>query len=144
MAEKFDGIVAIVYRRGRPDKFALVQNKKTGNISFPSGARLNAESSAADTMEAVVLQQTGLKPGDYEAKQIPLGYEFIAYDGSKAERVRQLVFLAETLNTTSIPADSLFKIKEWTTADEIIQMLVVKEARQLFEKAIKHIPKALS
>lgn len=41
-------------------------------------------------MEAVVLQQTGLKQGDYEAVQIPLGYEFIAYDGSKAERVRQL------------------------------------------------------
>ncbi|MDI6737101.1 MAG: hypothetical protein QME12_01130 [Nanoarchaeota archaeon] len=139
MAEEFDGVVAIVYRRGRPDKFVLVQNRKTGNVSFPSGSKLSAEASAADTMAFVVTQQTGLKPEEYEAKQIPLGYEFVAYNGTKAERTRQLVFLVETLNTTSIPADSLFRIKEWTTADEIIQMLVVREPRQFFEKAIKFI-----
>lgn len=139
MAEEFDGIVAIVYRHGRPDKFVLVQNKKTGNVSFPSGSRLNAEASAADTMAFVVKTQTGLKPGEYEAKQIPLGYEFIAYNGNKSEKTRQLVFLVETLNTISVPEDSSFKIREWTTADDIIQMLIVKEPRQLFEKAIKFI-----
>lgn len=139
MADEFDGVVAIVFRRGRPDKFVLVQNRKTGNVSFPSGAKISPEASAADTMASVVTQQTGLKPAEYEAKQIPLGYEFVAYNGSKAERTRQLVFLVETLNTTSIPENPEFKIRDWITADEIIQMLIVKEPRQLFEKAIKFI-----
>ncbi|HII15309.1 MAG TPA: NUDIX hydrolase [Nanoarchaeota archaeon] len=139
MAKDFDGIVAIVFRRGRPDKFVLVQNRKTGNVSFPSGAMLESEDSAADAMAREVRAQTGLKPEDYEAKQIPLGFEFVSYNGTNAERTRQVVFLVETLNTISAPEDVNFKIRVWTTADEIIQMLAVKEAKQLFEKAIKFI-----
>ena len=139
MADKFDGVVSIVYRRGRPDKFVFVQNKKTGSVSFPSGARIDTDVSAADTMAREVRAQTGLKPEEYEAKQIPLGYELVTHNEGKAERIRQLVFLVETLNTSSVPEDSGFKIKEWTTADDIIQKLTVKEGRQLFEKAIKFI-----
>ncbi|MFA5887453.1 MAG: hypothetical protein WC852_01970 [Candidatus Nanoarchaeia archaeon] len=139
MADDFDGVVSIVYRKGRPDKFILVRNLKTGNVSFPSGAKINADDSPASTMAFVVKQQTGLKPEEYEAKQIPLGYDVVVHNEGRAERTRQLVFLVETLNTNSKSEDSGFKIKDWYTADEIIQMLTVKEARQLFEKAIKFI-----
>lgn len=136
---EFDGVVSIVFRRGRPDKFILVKNLKTKNVSFPSGARINADASPAGTMAFVVKQQTGLKLEEYEAKQIPLGYDVLVHNEGKAERSRQLVFLVETLNTSCVSEDSEFKIKDWYTADEIIQMLTVKEARQLFEKAIKFI-----
>ncbi len=135
----FDGVVSIVFRRGRPDKFILVKNLKTGNVSFPSGAKIGTDDSPAGTMAFVVKQQTGLKSGEYDAKQIPLGYDVVVHNEGKAERSRQLVFLVETLNTNCVSEDPGFKIKDWYTADEIIQMLTVKEARQLFEKAIKFI-----
>lgn len=136
--DKFDGIVAIVFRRGRPDKFALVQNKKTGSVSFPSGV-IKEGSSVDDTVASLVRAQTGLKPGEYEAKQIPLGYEYILCTNTTAQRAKQAVYLVETLKTLSVPEDASFNIKGWVTADEIIQMLKVREPRQLFEKAIKHI-----
>lgn len=138
MADKFNGVVSIVYRRGRPDKFALVQNRKTGSVSFPSGA-VSEGNSMDDTVASLVRAQTGLKPEEYEAKQIPLGYEYILCTNTKAERAKQAVYLVETLNTNSASEDSGFKIKDWYTADEIIQMLTVRESRQLFEKALKFI-----
>ncbi|MDD4877627.1 MAG: hypothetical protein PHO02_01165 [Candidatus Nanoarchaeia archaeon] len=136
--DKFDGVVAIVFRRGRPDKFALVQNKKTGSVSFPSGA-ITEGNSMDDTVASLVRAQTGLKADEFEAKQIPVGYEYILCTNTKAERAKQAVYLVETLTTISVPEDSSFKIKEWVTADEIIQMLKVREPRQFFEKAIKFI-----
>lgn len=136
--DKFEGVVAIVFRRGRPDKFALVQNRKTGSVSFPSG-EISEGNSMDDTVASVVRAQTGLKPEEYEAKQIPLGYEYILCTNTKAERAKQAVYLVETLKTVSVPEDSLFNIKDWVTADEIIQMLKVREPRQFFEKAIKFI-----
>lgn len=138
MTKKFTGIIGIVYQKGNPNEYLLIQNVSTGNISFPAGGRENNET-IEQTLEREIRQETGLKHEDYKIVTTNIVYEFV-YNKKKTERVgqtaRQPVYFLETEKTDLAPEDSDAKILGWFTAKEVLERLTFSEIKELFRKII--------
>ena len=85
MEEEYTGVIGIVFQRGNPNKFILIHNKSTGNITVPAGGRDEGETSSEETLKREVKEETGLSDGEY--KIIPTGivHEF-TYNSKKKDR----------------------------------------------------------
>jgi 8-oxo-dGTP pyrophosphatase MutT (NUDIX family) len=137
--EDFNGVVAIVFKKGQPRRFALIHNKKTGNISFPAGGREEGEASSIQTLEREVLEETGLRPDQYKVITTGFVHEFV-YGPSKKERAgqraRQPVYFLETSRSRLKPNDPDSKIDGWYPAEEVVKKLTFQDAKTLFKKAL--------
>lgn len=142
MIDDFTGIIGIVFKRGNPNKYVLIHNLKSGNITFPAGARENYDRSVKDTLKREILEETGLLPKDYNIIETPLIYEFI-YNERKKQRAgeiaKQAVYLIETQKIDSAPKDPNVEIDGWYTAEEIIKKLTFGDSKELFKQVLKYI-----
>lgn len=139
--EKINGVIGIVFQKGNPDKFALIHNKKSGNITFPAGGREENED-IGDALKREIKEETGLNSEDYKIIKTPVIHEFV-YNSRKKERVgqkaRQQVYLLETLKKDLKPEDPNIKIYGWYIAEEVLEKLNFKDSKELFKKAIVYI-----
>ena len=142
MQEDFNGVIGIVFKRGNPNKYLLIYNLKSKNITFPAGARENYDKSVKDTLRREIWEETGLLPENYNIIETPLIYEFV-YNQKKEERAgqiaRQAVYLIETQKTDSAPKDSNVRIDGWYTAEEIIKRLTFGDSKELFKRVLEYI-----
>ncbi len=106
--ESYDGVIGVVFRRIDLIRFLLIQNKTTGNITFPAGGREEWEHDSIDTLYREIQEETGLTPSDYSVIATPLIHSFV-YGPKKKERAgqhaRQPVYLCETNKTELHPKD---------------------------------------
>lgn len=132
----YDGIVAIIYN---DDKFVLIHNKSTDNITFPAGAKEGNED-ISETLKREIKEETGLKSEDYEVIDTKIVHEF-TYNQKKKGRiglhVRQKVFLIKTKKWNLKPEDPDSSIHGWFSKDDVIDELTFNDSRELFKKVIK-------
>lgn len=125
--------------REKPLLFALIYNQKTGNITFPGGARENNEDSSEKTLARELMEETGLKENEYKARKLPLIHEF-TYGPRKKERTGteavQHIYLVETKKRQLIPIDKDAKFRGWHTKEEFLNLLTFNDSKELFKKAI--------
>ena len=140
--EDFTGVIGIVFQRGNPHKYLLIHNRKTGNITFPAGAREENETNSIQTLVREVKEETGLSPKHYRITKTPLVHEFV-YGEKKKERTgqlaRQSVYLVETSKTNLKPEDPDAEIYGWYDENEIIKKLTFEDSKVVFLKAIQYI-----
>ena len=134
----YDGIIAIIQN---DDKFVLIHNEGTGNITFPAGAREGNED-IRKTLKREVKEETGLKSEEYEVIDTGIIHEF-TYNKKKEGRtglhVRQKVFLIKTKKWDLKPEDPDSSIHGWFTKDDVINKLTFNDAKKLFKKVIKSV-----
>ena len=142
MQEDFNGVIGIVFKRGNPNKYVLIHNLKSGNITFPAGARENCDRSIKDSLEREIWEETGLLPENYNIIETPLIYEFV-YNQKKEERAgqiaKQAVYLIETQKTDSTPKDPNVKVDGWYTKEEVIGRLTFGDSKELFKRVLEYI-----
>ncbi|MBU0461805.1 MAG: NUDIX hydrolase, partial [Nanoarchaeota archaeon] len=130
------------FRKGRPNKYLLIHNKKTGNITFPAGGREEHETSSRQSLEREIREETGLLPKDYKVIPTQIIHEFI-YNSKKKGRTgqhaKQPVYLVATSKRNLIPEDSDAKIEGWYTAEEIIERLTFNDSKEVFKKALARL-----
>ncbi|MFH0870094.1 MAG: NUDIX hydrolase [archaeon] len=135
MAEDFNGAMAIVFRRGKPNKFVLIHNRRSGNITFPAGGREDFEKSSEETIKREVQEETGLKPSDCKFTKTGIVNEF-TYAAGKKERsgttAKQPIFLVETDNPGTSSEDPDAKVLGWFSADEVLERLTFDDAKDIF------------
>lgn len=140
--EDFDGVIGIVFKRGNPNKYVLIHNQKTGNITFPAGAREEGEDSSRKSLKREIKEETGLLPQDYKVIETQIVHEFVynsKKEGRTGQKVRQPVYLVETSKEDLKPEDPDARIDGWYTAEEVVKKLTFDDSKELFKKAIQLI-----
>jgi len=136
MEEKFDGVIGIVFHRSNPIKYLLIHNKKTENISFPSGGREDGETKSIETLRREIKEETGLEFSEYRATLIPLTHEFV-YNSKKKERAGQKaiqkIYLVETNKTYLKSEDPDAKLEGWFNSEEVLNKLTFSDSKDLFK-----------
>lgn len=147
MEEDFNGAMAIVFRRGKPNRFVLIHNRCSGNITFPAGKREDFEKSSEETAMREVQEETGLRPSECRFTRIGIVNEF-TYGAGKQERsgtaAKQPVFLVEASRESLSSEDPNAKVLGWFPADEVLERLTFDDSRDIFRRVLKLIrPKTL-
>lgn len=142
MDQEYNGVIGIVFQRINPVKYALIHNKKTGNITFPAGGREDDDSTIEDTLKRELKEELGLENNQYKIIKTNIVHEFV-YNSNKKERTgkvaRQPVYLIETEVKNFNPEDSDAEILGWFIEEEVIDKLTFSDSKELFKKAIKYI-----
>ena len=135
--------VIIIFHRKRNDQqeFLLVQNAKTGNISFVGGGQEVGET-LEETAQREVKEELGLNSSDYVLIPTDVAHKFI-FGSRKSERAGQkgsyAVFLANADLLENVSHTSELTSVAWKSKEDVLKELSFDELREVFSKAIKHI-----
>jgi len=142
MKEEPNGVMAIVFRRGDPNKFLLIHNLNSGNITVMTGGKEEFDETILETLKREMKEETGLKPKDYKIIETPFQNKFIC-DNEKSpwygKQTIQKAFLIETEKTEILPEDSGVKFMGWFSAEEVLEKLTYDENKEVFKKVLKLI-----
>jgi|GEM_PF-1919415 len=140
----FLGGIAILYRKNLNDiEFLVVENSKTKNISFVSGAKEDCDDSEIDSIIREIKEELGFDIERVRLKQAETEHDFI-FGPKKEDRAgcRGLyqVFLADVSDVSNSIAhtEELRNIK-WLKRDEVLDMLSFPDLKIVFSKAIKNL-----
>ena len=140
--EDFNGVIGIVFRRGNPDKFALIENKKSGNITFPAGGRDEGEETSIDTLKREVEEETGLSDKEYSIIKTHYVHEFV-YSSTKKERAGkkaiQPVYFIKTEKENLESKDPEVRFKGWFTKEKVLELLTFGDSKDVFRKVLSLI-----
>ena len=135
----YTGIVAIVYLK-KEDKYLLIDNLRSGNVTFPAGRREDGET-ILETLAREVTEETGLLPSEYEFEDTGLVNEF-TYNKNKEDRVgiriKQPIYLLKTNRKDLQPTDiEEVRIKGWYSKEETIDLLTFDHLKEFLRKVAK-------
>lgn len=137
--EEFNGVIGIVFKRGNPNKFALISNNESGNVTFPAGGREEWENTSIETLKREVEEETGLLENEYEIINTHYVHEFI-YSSKKAERAGkkaiQPVYFIETEKEDLKSKDSEVSFKGWCTKEEVLELLTFSDSKDVFRMVL--------
>ena len=135
----YTGVIIILYN-SIINKFALVKNIPTMNITFIGGGREPENNSSLDTAKRELEEESGLKTKEYEIIPTNLVHDF-TYNNKKSKRKGQIssspIFFAKTKKEEIKPEDFGVEFLGWFSEDEIKERLTFKDMIILFEKVIK-------
>ena len=133
----FTGVMGIVFR-SKPLKFVLINNKKSGNITFPAGGKEENES-VEETLKRELKEETGLFSNEYKIIKTGITHEF-TYNSKKKKRAGQTsnqpVFLIETKKEELASEDQNTEVLGWFSKEEIFEKLTFEDSKDLFTKVL--------
>ena len=137
-----NGAIIIFHRNhGGRQEFLIVQNAKTGNISFVGGGRETGET-LEETAQREVKEELGLSPTQYALVPTDVAHEFI-FGSKKSERTGQegfyAVFLANADLLDDISHTGDLESIAWKSKEDVLKELSFEELKDVFVEAIKHI-----
>jgi len=137
-----NGAIIIFHRKhnGRQE-FLIVQNAKTGNISFVGGGRETGET-LEETARREVKEELGLNPTDYVLVPTDVAHEFI-FGSKKSERTGQrgsyAVFLAKADSSGTISHTGDLTRVAWKSKEDVLKELSFEDLKDVFVEAIAYI-----
>ncbi|MFH1505459.1 MAG: NUDIX domain-containing protein [archaeon] len=139
---EYNGVMAIVFKRGDPDLFVLIHNIRTGNITVVAGGVEDHDESTLHAFHREMEEESGLKPEDYKVIETPFVNDFIC-EAKKTERagqrILQKVYIAETEKTEIISQDPDVEFIGWFTAEQALEKMTFDDNKEIFKKALKMI-----
>lgn len=145
MEEKvFLGGIAVIHRNkdGRLE-FLVVENAKTKNITFVSGAKEDSDESETDAINREIQEELGLLAGEIKFRPTGIRHEFI-FGPSKKDRTGQRgsyeVFLADATNMNK-PINHTTELKDakWMSEEEVMNKLSFPDLKEVFLKVAKNL-----
>jgi 8-oxo-dGTP pyrophosphatase MutT (NUDIX family) len=137
------GGIAILYRKNNTQiEYLVVENAKTGNITFVAGAKEDQDKDELETIERELKEELGLEK-NIELHPTSVRHEFI-FGEQKKDRAgcsgSYQVFLADVTNLT----EGIYHTKElknikWMSKDEVLKSLTFEGLKEVFIQAIKNI-----
>jgi NADH pyrophosphatase NudC (nudix superfamily) len=140
----FHGAITIFYKRTNQDLlFLVVENSKTGNLSFVSGAKADVDQSIEDSARRENLEELGLSFNQYELRGIDVKHEFM-FGPKKKERAghkgEYQVFVSDLTNADfEISHTKELKSAKWMTEKEVLDSLTFPDLVEVFKKTVKVI-----
>ncbi len=141
----FEGAITLFYMdtdRGR--QYLVVENAKTGNLTFVSGAKEDEDSSLKDVALRENREELGIGSTNYELIPTDVRHEFI-FGEKKKERAGHRgsyhVFVADMTNAdvTNIAHTDELKSVKWMTEKEVLDILTFPDLKEVFIETIKAI-----
>ncbi len=137
----FKGALIIFYQKvDGKTLFLVVENAKTGNVSFVGGAQ-EGDESMENCAKREIKEELNLDANQYGLKVTDLKHEFV-FNKKKVERVgcrgSYQIFLAEFLERGKIEYTNELKKIEWMGKEKVLNSLTFPELKELFEQVIKH------
>jgi len=139
----YGGALAILFRIYNNEKeFLVVENAKSGNITFPSGAMEETDTSNLDTIKRELNEELNIKE---TLNYIPVNvkHEFI-FGSKKPERAGRKgsyqVYVADMTSFDKIisPTIELSGVK-WMTEDELMEKITFPDLKEVFIQTLKEI-----
>ncbi|MGI5825972.1 MAG: NUDIX domain-containing protein [Patescibacteria group bacterium] len=134
------GAIVIFYKgQGVSRKFLVVENAKTGNVTFVSGAQESDDKDLLQTAQREVKEELGLDllPEQFITTEV---YHNFVYSTKKPERQgcrgSNKVFMVDTSDLPEIGHTAELKKLMWLTEKEVAQKLTFPDLREVFKKVI--------
>ena len=124
------------------DKYLVVQNKETENISFVSWAKETRDKNLSDTCQREVKEELAIDPEKYILIPTSVIQEFVFWPKKKERAGKKAiyhVFLADWSTFWSITTTRELTSAVWMTKKEVLNTLTFDDVKDVFEKAIKEI-----
>lgn len=138
------GGIAILYRQGASGReFLVVENAKTGNISFVSGSQEDSDTSTEEGMRRELEEELGVSRAAIALQPTGVRHEFV-FGPNKPERAGHpgsyQVFLADVTQMS----DSIAHTKElrnirWLRKEEVAETLSFPDLRDVFLRATRDL-----
>ncbi len=139
----YEGALAIVYKKqeGSENKFLLVKNKETDNISFVAGGKEESDTDTTETLIREIQEELGLNVSRHKITSTGLKHEFVfnkkkkGREGGKGEYDVFLIDASDIENITPIGVEQIM----WETAERVENLLSFEDLKEVFNRAIKLI-----
>jgi len=122
--------------------FLVVENTKTGNVSFVGGAKEDFDQSLEECAQREIEEELGLEPGQYKLKSTGVKQEFV-FGPQKVDRAgckgEYHIFLAKMSAEDEIGHTGELKSAKWMTKEEVLQSLSFPDLKEIFEKVIEEM-----
>jgi 8-oxo-dGTP pyrophosphatase MutT (NUDIX family) len=137
--ESYSGSIIIFYKKDLEDvKYLIVENTKTGNITFVAGAQENDES-LLETAIREVKEELNLDSNQYTLNPTDIYHNFI-FEENKKERAgakgSYRVFLADASNIKEIIPTKELKIVWWKNKEGVLNSLSFSDLKDVFQQAL--------
>ncbi len=134
-----NGVIVIFYRdRNDQREFLVVENAKTGNISFVSGGQ-EGEESLIETAQREIKEELDLNPIDYELVATDVVHEFI-FGSNKPDREGQKgmyrVFLSDGTSLGDISYTDEITSISWKLKEDVLEEISFDDLKDVFIKII--------
>lgn len=146
MNESISGSIGIMYRRNNGElEFLGVENAKTKNITFVSGAKEDNDFSEVDVLKREIHEELGLNTDKIEFYPTEFHHDFI-FGEQKKERAGMhasyTIFLVDVTNIReTITHTKELRSIQWLSKDQVIEALSFPDLVELFLKATEKLSK---
>ncbi len=134
------GVIIVAFKTD-PLQILILENKQTGNITLPSGALENSESTEQAAVRELQ-EEVGWQINSHDLQATEFKQEFI-YGSQKKERsgdrgINQLLIL----NADNLPdpiETSETKNAKWVTLQEAEKLITFEDLKEVLRQGVKHI-----
>ena len=136
----YKGAITLFYKRvGNETRYLVVENAKTGNVTFVSGAEEDRDVSLIATATREIKEELGIEAREYALTPTTVWHNFI-FDEKKKERAGHKgsyqVFVADLTNFAgNIAHTAELKQIKWMPAQEVLEALAFPDLKQIFVTA---------
>jgi len=135
------GVIVLFYKgRGEGRGFLVVENSKTGNVTFVSGTQEAEDRDLLATAQREIKEELGLDSNSYQLEPTDVYHNFV-YGSKKPERTGRRgsnqLFLVNASALGEIGHTSELKRVMWLSKEEVGQKLTFSDLKKVFEQAVK-------
>lgn len=137
------GTLTLFYKKsGGQTLFLVVENTKTGNVSFVAGAAEDSDRTLEASAQREISEELGLSPDEYRLLPTDVTHEFV-FGQNKPERAGHhgsyQVFLADVSTLPEISHTAELKSAHWMTKEETLRSLSFPDLQEVFRRAAELI-----
>jgi len=142
--KKYEGAITVFYKKTNQEPlFLVVENTKTENISFVSGAKEDSDENLIESAQRENEEELGLDPEEYELEEVEVKHKF-TFNEKKKERAGKQgsyqVFVSDLTDADfEIGHTEELKSTKWMTKKEVLDSLSFPDLKEVFLETIKKI-----
>lgn len=141
MEKVYQGAIVVFYKDTAGDRqYLVVDNAKTGNKTFVSGAAETVDGSAIETAQREIEEELGIVSDQYELKATGVTQEFVFGD-KKPERAGAKgiyqVFLADVSHLPEVLHTKELKGVTWLSQSEARDALTFDDLKDVFDQVLE-------
>lgn len=139
----FRGAITLFYKHEQDgNRYLVVENSKTKNVTLVSGAEEEKDQSLEKTAQREITEELGLNVDDYQLVPTEVVHNFV-FSSKKSDRAghkgEYQVFIADVSGVDIFGHTKELKGLAWMTEEEALKALSFPDLKEVFERAVKAI-----